>query len=160
MEPLGGNALPFSYPHGWPEVVYGTQPAAGGGFSLTNPGRIGWLLLGVTFRLVTDANAANRFVRVEADDGSGTIYSRNGFAQAVTAGTTAFFTFQGSRGSSDWNANNEAYLPLQPLLFAPGHKLLISIAGVQAGDQLSQIALMFERFPDFPEAFDPMLRRQ
>jgi hypothetical protein len=155
-----GLSTPYLFPQGWTEVVYGDKPPVAGGFSKTNPGRLGWKLVGVAFRLVTDGNAANRFVAVTLDDGSGIIYSRNCFAQAVTASTTALLSFQAGRGAADWNANNEASLPLQPVFMAPGHVLAIALTNAQAGDQLDRIAIMFERYPSSSDEYNALLRRQ
>jgi hypothetical protein len=144
---------PFLYARGWPELVTGSTPAAGSGFTLTNPGQFGWLLTCATFRLVTDANVANRFVTLDYDDGNGVIFCRNTFPQAVTASTTAVFSFQADRGSSDWSANNDASLPLKAHFFEPGQKVQVNIANVQAGDQIDRIRLIMERFPSGPQGF-------
>lgn len=154
-----GLSQPYAFAHGWPELVYGAQPAAAAGFTLTNPGRLGWRLVGACFRFVTDANAANRYLSVDYNDGNGLYAARNPFPQAVTLSTTAEMSFQADRGSADWNANNFAAVPLQAFFFSPGQKLEINVTNAQAGDQLSRIVLVFERFPDEPGEYPAALRR-
>lgn len=139
-------------PYDWlpVEVVYGDAPAAGANFSLTTPGRAGWKLLSLTFKLVTDANAANRSVTVDADDGNGKLFASNGMQGVVLASTTALFSFQANRGTSEANVNNQLFVPLLPVIFEGGQKLQINVLNKQAGDQLSNIVAMFERQPFAP----------
>jgi hypothetical protein len=127
------------------EVVYGDTPSAGANFSLTSPGRLGWRLLAVTFRLVTDANVADRAVTVDYDDGNGKLFSRNGFGAVVQASTTEDFAFQANMGQAAWNTAGQAFCPLLPVEFQGGQKVQINVANIQVTDALSRIVLAFER---------------
>jgi hypothetical protein len=127
------------------EIVKGDTPAAGANFSLTSPGRPGWKLVAVLFRLVTDANVANRSVTVDCDDGNGTLFLSNGIQGVVTANTTALFSFAAGRAISEANVNNQVFAPLQPAEFMGGQKLQINVLNKQAGDQLDRVVLVFER---------------
>ncbi len=131
---------------GWEEVVYGTQPAAGANFAATNDSRFESRLLSVTFQLVTDANVANRFVSVDYEDGNGKLFCRCGIQGAVTAGTTARFAFSSQRTISEANVNNDVFAALQPAIVKGGQSVQINVANKQAGDQLSNIVLLFERY--------------
>jgi hypothetical protein len=146
-----GAAGPFSFAQGWPTSLAGDTPAAGAGFTLAQPGRYGWQLIAVTFRLVTSAAVANRFVSVDYDHGQSVVFMRHPFSQAVTAGTTAVFSFQAGRGSSDWNANNDAALPLTPYFFQPGERLQIAVANIDVADQIDRVRMLFNRYPSGPE---------
>lgn len=141
--------LPYARPQKYDpeplEVVYGTAPAAGSPFSLTSPGRPGWLLLAVTFRLVTDGNAADRGVTVDYDDGNGRLFGSNGFGAVVQASTTELFAFQANVGQAAWNTQGQAFVPLLPVEFQGAQKLQINLTNVQAGDQLDRIVLAFLR---------------
>jgi hypothetical protein len=127
------------------EIVLGTTPAAGASYSLTSPGRPGWLLLAVTFRLVTDANVADRAVTVDYDDGNGSLMASNGFGAVVAASTTELFAFQANIGQAAWNTRGQAFAPLLPAEFQGGQKLQINVLGVQATDQLDRIVMTFQR---------------
>lgn len=127
------------------EIVPQTAPAAGANFSATSPGRLGWRLVGLLFRLVTDANVASRSVTVDYDDGNGTVFVSNGMQGVVTASTTARFAFDCERTVSEANANNQVFAPLRAIEFMPGQKLQINVLNKQAGDQLDQIVSVFER---------------
>jgi hypothetical protein len=127
------------------EVVLGDKPAAGADFSLTTPGRPGWLLVAVTFRLVTDANVANRSVTVDYDDGNGSLFGSNGMQPVIAANTTQLLSFQANRGQSEWNSNSQSFHPLFPVEFQGGQKLQINVLSIQAGDQLDRIVMTFLR---------------
>lgn len=146
-----GAPGPFYFPQGWPETLAGDTPAAGSGFTLANPGRYAWCLVALTFRFVASGAVANRFVRVDYDDGQSVPFVRHPFSQAVTANTTAVLSFQAWRGSSDWSANNDAALPLTPHFFNPGERLQISVGNIDAGDQIDRVRMLFYRFPTGPE---------
>jgi hypothetical protein len=127
------------------EIVLGDAPAAGASFSLTSPGRAGWLLIAVTFRLVTDANVADRAVTVDYDDGNGSLMASNGFGAVVAASTTELFAFQANIGQAAWNTRGQAFAPLLPAEFQGGQKLKINVLGIQVGDQLDRIVMTFLR---------------
>jgi hypothetical protein len=142
---LPATARPQKYAPRPLELVPGTSPAAGANFSLTSPGRPGWKLVAVLFRLVTDANAANRSVTVDYDDGNGSLFVSNGIQGVVTASTTALFCFTSGRTVSEANVNNQVFAPLQPAEFMGGQKLQVNVLNKQAGDQLDRVVLVFER---------------
>jgi hypothetical protein len=127
------------------EIVSGDKPAAGAGFTLTSPGRPGWRLVAVLFRLVTDANAANRSVTVDYDDGNGTLFGSSGIQGVVVASTTALFSFDAQRTISEANTNNQVFVPLRPVEFMGGQKLQVNVLNIQATDQLDRVVLVFER---------------
>ncbi len=142
---LDPRARPQKYDPEPLEVVLGTAPAAGANFELVTPGRPGWLLLAVTFRLVTDANVADRGVTVDYDDGNGSLFGSNGLQPVVAATTTELYSFQANRGQSEWNSKGQAFSPLMPVEFQGGQKLQINVLSKQAGDQLDRIVMTFLR---------------
>src|SRR3954471_5282930 len=96
------------------EILKGDTPAAGANFSLTSPGRPGWRLVAVTFRLVTDANAANRSVTVDYADENAPLVASNGMQPVIAASTTQILAFMANRGQSEWNSNSQSFHPLLP----------------------------------------------
>jgi hypothetical protein len=126
-------------------VVLGDKPAAGANFSMTWGVQEHWWLYAVTFRLVTDANAANRSPTVDVDDGAGHLLTSNGIQGLTTANTTAIFSFQSNRGTSEGNTNLQAFAPLLPVRLEPSQLLQINVLNKQAGDQLDRIVLTFLR---------------
>jgi hypothetical protein len=129
------------------EILLGAQPAAGANFSLTSPGELGWRLTAVTFRLTADANAANRAVTVDYDNGNGQLFGSNGLAAVFTANQVPVLSFQANIGAAVSNTALQAFAPLLPVEFARGQKLQINVLNKQAGDQLDRIVIVFERQP-------------
>jgi hypothetical protein len=128
------------------EIVQGSQPAAAAGFAFAPPGQYVSLLVSLTFTFVTDANVANRSVRLEWDDGNGLIFAGEGTGGVVLASTTARFRANIDRGSADWDLNSFAYLGLPLIFLQPGQLFRISLTNAQAADQLSAIVMNWERF--------------
>lgn len=136
---------------GFTEIVPGTQPAAGAGFSFANDSRFASRLLAITFRFVTSAIVANRSVHVDTDDGGGNVVTRDGSGAVQQASTTAFYSFGAHRGGADWDANSFLYLPLTGRWMEGPQNVLITVASIDAGDQLSQIVMFWERlYSDAP----------
>jgi hypothetical protein len=127
------------------EIVLGTSPGAGVNFALVTPGRPGWRLVAVRCRLACDANAANRSLTVDYEDGNGTVFVSNGVAAVQTANQTADFTFAADRGADTSNTNFQVFAPLMPAEFDGGQSLQINVLNKQAGDALTRIVLVFER---------------
>lgn len=127
------------------ELVYPDTPAAGASFSLTSPGKQGWQLVSVAFRLVTDATVQTRFATVDYEDANGLLFASNGGQGGVAAGTTAFYSFNANRASSEGSAGNQIFAPLFPVQFMPSQKLQINVLNIGVADQLSRIVLGFIR---------------
>jgi len=78
---------------GKPKVLTIAQPAVNTELSLTVSDNKRWLVIGLYFSLVTDANAANRNVNVVVKDSSGNILFRSGSNQNHAASTTKNYCF-------------------------------------------------------------------
>jgi hypothetical protein len=138
---------------GFTEVVLGTQPAAGAGFSIVNDSRFASRLRTITFRFVTSAVVANRSVTVNTDDAGGNVVTRSGSGAVVQASTTALFSFDVHKGGADWDQNNLLFIPLADRWLHSGEAWSIALLNADAGDQLSQIVLFLERLQsDIPAA--------
>lgn len=144
-----GFALGQPYVDGesFQSVVAGASPAAGQNFQLKPDARWIHRLVACTYTLVADANAANRQVTLEYRDGSNLSYCVDGRALVVTANLTRRFNGSLARGSGEDVANADAYFVVTPVFLIPGHTLNIIVANIQAGDQLSAIQFLFDRFP-------------
>lgn len=145
---MSGFALSESYGlgRGFQSVVRGVTPAAGAGFSLTIDPRWRWRLLSAVFTLTADANAANRYVTIEYQEDDGVPFAVDAAAVVVTANSTQRFVGQFYRGVAEWAANADVLFPLTPLYLDGGTLLKISVAAIQATDQLSAIRFVFDRF--------------
>jgi len=115
------------------------QPAVASSVTVVVPEAVRWILLAVCFRVVTDANVANRTPVLTVLDGSGVARARVAAGFATTASTTVDYTF--ANGLAEWDSAGTTIAsgpgPVLPL--QDGDSLVISVDGVQAGDQVSRV---------------------
>lgn len=150
---MSGYALSQSYGYGLlaqQAVIPGQAdaapvPAAGAGYDLTLGRYDRYRLVFAHVELTTDDNTADRYLTIDYPDGTNTPLTRDGGAVAVTASTTSQ-AFEGSlnRGDSEWNNASAVFFPLCGIWRPVGSHLLISVDGIQAGDQLANIRLTFD----------------
>jgi hypothetical protein len=121
-------------------VVAPANPAAGADWSFTITA--GGTLQSVTARLVTSATAANRTPQLVVTDGAGHTVALSPAAPAQPASATA--TYQWSATSPSQAATGATVtLPVPALTAAVGWTVATTTAGIQAGDQWSNIVIAF-----------------
>jgi hypothetical protein len=128
------------FPDGWePETPTAAQPAAGASVTVAMPGAVRWYLQAVCFRLVADANVAARTPIVTVLDGTGVARARVAAGFSTSAGTTVDYTF--AHGLAEWDSGGTTIAsgPGPVLFMQDGDSIVISVDGVQAGDQLSRV---------------------
>lgn len=141
---------PFSYGRGFFEVKPLVNPAVATAAQDALSGQYLSRLVSARFRLVTDNNAANRFVTVDVQDGNGNTILSQGNLSSVVASKTADYFYGRKQGLAQDAASVVLFAPLDDFFIEPGRLVQITIANVQAGDQLSRIFLGYERFPTGP----------
>lgn len=128
-------------------VVALPSPAAGAGFTYTVPGSERQLVAVVSFQLVTAVAVAARLVSLTLLGGDGVRIGRfaSGFTQA--ASLTSVYTF--AVGITAYGANDAASIgaPLPPLWLPDGGSLAVTIANVQAADQVSVVRVTVYQAP-------------
>jgi hypothetical protein len=138
---------PFGLGAGVQEPFLPPAPGANTNLTVTIDGQGMRRLSSLVFTLTTDANAANRYATVEYVTPAGRTYA----VAAVTAVQAASLTnrYVGSLGYgvSSFNTGTDGFFPLPPVFLYPGDSLKILVASKQAGDTLTLIAGMMERFP-------------
>lgn len=129
------------------ELVTIDNPAAGGG--LTRVIEAGYTVrpLALHFRIVTDGNAGNRTVYVQFQDDGGVAFASMLAPVNVAASTTVDFSFWRGLGQADWIGTTPILVPLMEAFLPPAYKIVVSIDTVKAGDQLSRIRLLQEKYP-------------
>lgn len=132
--------------YGVPALEYADNPAVATGFSKAVNSNYYDRLLSVYVTLVTDANVADRYVSVQYKDPTGLVWAVSGAAVAVTASSTQAFHFSAFHPESAWPVGGVVIAPLVPLLMSAPHTWNIVVQNVQAGDQLSTIRYMRDRF--------------
>lgn len=131
---------------GLPELVAGVSPAAGADFALTVEGRYHLRLVTLFVRLVTDANAANRTLRLEYRDAEGNVFDVCGNPVTYPASSTEDYSFSVFQPRGEWEVGATNLVPLHPVLLPPTFAFAIAVTNIQATDQLSRIRFLVERF--------------
>lgn len=132
--------------YGLPEFFRAASPAAGANFSQALGGSFYARLVTLFVRLVTDANVANRTLRVEYLDTDGAVYEVAGNPVTYPANSTEDYSFSVWQGQGEWEVAATNLVPLHPTLLPPTHSFRILVNSIQAGDQLSRISWTWERF--------------
>lgn len=130
----------------FPDHVLGDVPAVATGFALKLDSRWAWRFRCVRFKLVADANAANRFVTVDFCDPEGTVWESNPALAVQVANATQLYDFARNRciGVSGI-ATQPQFATLTDVWLPPGWQVQINVANVQAGDQLSLVKLYVDK---------------
>jgi hypothetical protein len=136
------------YAVGWQEPVYVPTPAAGGGFTYTVDGRYFERVLAVSFQLVTDAVVANRFGQVFIQDSNGKAITSVPVGGTVVASTTlsVWLALNSPTLANSVSGGSFGYLP--DLLLPPGWKVVLSVFGADPGDQVSNVVVLVQRYPN------------
>lgn len=132
--------------YGYPELVYGTSPAAGADFSVQFGGQFFQRIVSVVVKLVTDGTAANREVVVSYEDAGGNRFGLCGINATVAASSTAYYAFSAFQPEVVATVDSTALVPLHPLILRPTDVFKIHVVNIQATDQLSAIRYVQERF--------------
>ena len=116
------------------DILSSANPAAGS--DLTHTFAADALIHSMALTFVTDANAANRVVRLTLTDSSGNVYWRCSFSNTQAASTTAFYVLYEGAG---FNSNSFviAPLPTNGLQVNAGDILTITATNKQAGDDFT-----------------------
>lgn len=130
-----------------PELVIAPTPAAGVNFTKAVNDGYWWRLLAITCRLGTDATVANRTVRVEFRGADAVPFVVCGNPVTYPASTSSedfFFSVWQPEGA--WEVGGANLGILAPVLIQPTQDFRITVVNVQAGDTLTRIRYMVERF--------------
>lgn len=147
---------PFGLGRGYQHPTTAAPPAAGQNFTTQLDSRYRWRYVSCVFTLTTDVNAANRYVVVEYLAGNGNAEVADAAAVVVTASSTQRYCGSVSRSVAEWAANTDVLFPLTPVFLDGGGTLQIRVAGIQAGDTLTLIQFVFDRFPTSGEYIDDL----
>lgn len=131
---------------GWLRVLTIDDPAAGGGFQVTEGLAYRLRIIGVRFRLVTDANVANRRVSWGVNYGGnvGAFYICN---TTQAASLTYYYNFVAGYGAQDFLVVDNVNVPIGLGFEINDYvRLDLGVNGVRVGDQCSQIAVYCEQW--------------
>jgi hypothetical protein len=132
-----------------PEYLEPANPAVGAELDVPVPGHQQWRLVYGTLRLTTDANVANRFVLLQLRSPAGTpVLSISPNTALAASATRVYNYFAETTKTAQISSHATIGIPENGIVL-PGWSLHWSVAGIQAGDQISNIDLLIERRPDF-----------
>lgn len=166
---MTGFALGQPFGHGRTEqttIVPGTAgapvaPAAGASYTYTLTRYDRARLVFAAFTVTTDSNVANRYLTLEYLDGAGVAIVADGASVTVSASTTnQRFVGALNRSPAEWNTNTDVFFPLCGVWIEAGQRVKLNVAGIQAGDQLSNIRLTFDRLIPWDEKVSEKRERE
>lgn len=136
---------------GYQDTLDPANPGAGNNLSILVGGE-NWLrVLDAIATINTDANAANRFVSLDFINPRGITYVRNAAGLVLTANTTnQVFMWSEQRTDAQWAANTPVLAPVSSVFLPPGSTVQITVDNKQAGDTITAVHLVVERFPTGP----------
>lgn len=133
---------------GWQEPVAVAVPAAGGQWAHKVDGRYLTRLLAVTFTLVTSAVVANRFPAVNLTDNNGRLITSVPAGGTVVASSTLNVFLTTGAPAYAFGASGGTFGFLPDLLVPGDYSWGSAVSGMDAGDQLSGVVLLVQRFPN------------
>lgn len=139
-----GLSVNIGEEHGssFPEAV--SNPAPGGYFNYSMTSSVITEVVSLQFRLVTDANAANRQVSILLTQAAITFLVLTANVVQV-ASTTRDYYFAG--GVFEGERDDKIFVPSPfPMRFAQSSNILSSVSNIQAGDQISNIRVFRRRW--------------
>ncbi len=122
------------------------NPAAGSGTTFTTLQNQRLELISMFLTLVTDANVANRIVRIHMPGlASDPVFPAH---NVQAASTTIQYVFMTGGVNVDHSGTNNVMYNIMPINFfsEAGFPIRIDVSNIQVGDQLSNIALTFKRW--------------
>src|SRR5882724_249907 len=132
----------------WKKRVYPPNPAAGAQWAHKADGRFLTRLLAVTFTLVTSAVVANRFPAVNLTDSNGKLVTSAPAGGTVVASSTLNVFLTTGAPAYAFGAAGGTFGFLPDILVPPDYSWSSVVSGMDAGDQLSAVVLLVQRFPN------------
>lgn len=148
-----GLTGPFAHGRGFTEPAAVADPAVGVGFSITIGSSYWERLAALTFRVVSDNNAADRLVTLTVNGGDGVPLAI--FPAASVQAATLTYNYSFLAGVSTFNAvaGTSVVSPGPGFFLQPAYTLVVTVGSVQAGDQISRIRFLRERFTTGPGGY-------
>ena len=137
-----------SYAVGWQEPIYVPNPAPGATWSHTVDGRFHERLISARWSYAASAVVANRYPLLSLSDVNGTVILRVPVMQTIVAGNNLAVNLW-VYGSSQFGQNQaEQFNGLPDVLAPPGYTWTATTPGMDAGDVVSGVVLLVQRYPN------------
>jgi hypothetical protein len=145
----GASALasPVGIGQGYQFPFRAANPGAGSLLTVNMDGQFVRRILSLVFT-VTAANAgSSRYVAVEYRGKDGLPFSVNAPASLLAINSGNRYAPSIAYSLSDFATGTDVFFPLDPVLLYPGDQLVINITTLDAGDAITNIRGVEERFP-------------
>lgn len=137
---------PQTIPSGRQIPLVGADPAAGAEISVTNDAEEQWVILGISFTLVTDATVANRMVHLVFKEGS-FVYAECIAGLAQGASLTRKYTCYPTTPGGTLAEDNDIIIPIpRRIKMMDTNDIITETTNLQAGDNFGAPTLLFERY--------------
>lgn len=133
--------------HGWTDTEYIANPAAGEGFTYYVPPDSWVRPLSIYFTLATSATAGNRYALYTIKDGDGNIFTRTNAGTGQPASITSDYSLVAGMPVTNAIPNVTANAAIPDLVIPSGWQIELEVIGILAGDQVSTIRMMNQRYP-------------
>lgn len=146
---MGGLSVtqPIGAGFGVQEPFAPATPAAGANLSFVADGRGLRRLCSLVLTLTTSGVAGSRYLKLEWQGGDGKPYAVAAVAATLSASSAQRYVFASNYGTQAWNTGTDAFAPLPAIFLSPGDSLVTVVDSLDAGDTLTVIRGVFERFP-------------
>jgi len=135
------------YVQGWQELIQVPTPAPGATFQRVIDGRWSERLYAAVFRITTSAVVANRFMSLQLLDNNAVRVTAIGASGGVPASTAVRANLCVTTPIVATGVGGDTYGNIPDVLAPPGWSWLLSVSGIDAGDQVDQVALLVHKFP-------------
>lgn len=129
------------------DVLMPDPPAAGENYTYTVPGDERIVIVSAMCELTTALGGADRGVSLQVFAWTGRRMLVAGTWATVSPGTTQAFSWQSAAAAGAWAVDDAALAGMPRVTLLPMCTATITVTGLAAGDQLSEIALVLEHYP-------------
>jgi hypothetical protein len=137
-----------SFAVGWQERVLIPPPPAGQAFTYTGDGRYFERIIAVTFTLVTSVVVANRLAQMVLQNTDGVVITAAPGGGAVVASSTLNVFLTNDAPAYSGGISGATFGKIPDILIPPGWKWVCQVSGIDVADQLSNIVVLVQRFPN------------
>lgn len=148
-----GLAEPVFYGRVQPELTYLPNPAVDTGFTIPIGDNYYERPIALSFKLVTDGNAANRQVALQLLTPTGLPLAAVPIASVQTASLTYVYSFLAQLTTATAVQALVVMSPLFSMIIPSSYSLAVTIGSKQAGDQVSNICWYRDRFSTDPKDY-------
>jgi len=135
------------YAVGWQVPVYLPDPAAGAGWSYKVDGRYYERVIAVTFTFNADGVVANRLMVLQLLDQDGRVIIEAQCGNPVAAGSFLTVNLVSDGPGYDTGGAGHSYGYVPGFLVPPGWSWSLFTESFDAGDQITDVVLLVQRFP-------------